>query len=255
LRGLGAAGLASELPEGEEALPPLRPWTSLSTPIEGPLGLLGEVADKAQWEFLIDSFGVDTSGRLAAMLPTAAILPGDLGEAFEPWSIDAHQGRANRWPDRFDPAATLAWLDNIQPARLFADPPAIERLLDMAGPGRLALNDILLWQPTRRAGFADRCRRAFGARVIEAVASSLSGFIASAGPAGSFVPAAETTFVEIVDEGGYPCGPGEPGRLLATALYSYHRPVIRHHVGLSAVWEDEGPRDPLSPDRRKFNLL
>jgi len=40
-----------------------------------------------------------------------------------------------------------------------------------------------------------------------------------------------------VDGQGRPCGPGEPGRLVATALYAYHRPAIRLDLGLTARWD------------------
>jgi phenylacetate-CoA ligase len=255
LRRLGPEGLASALPDGEEALPPSRSWTSLSTPMDGPLGLLGDIADKAQWEFVAYSFGVDTTARLVAILPSTAIGRGDLAEAFEPWSIDAHRGRANRLPDHLDPATTLTFLENIQPACLFADPLSVRRLLDVARPGRLVIKDILVWQPARQAALAVECRHVFGARLIEVVASSLCGFLASACPSGPFVPAFETTFVEVVDADGCPCRPGQPGQLVLTALYSYHRPVIRHDVGLRAVWENGESLDKLSSGRPSFRLL
>jgi phenylacetate-CoA ligase len=255
LRRLGPEGLASELPDGEEALPLSRTWTSLSTPIDGPLGVLGEIADKAQWEFLAYSAGIDTTGRLAAILPSTALQPRDLAEAFEPWSIDAHAGRANRWCDELDPASTVAWLENVQPSCLFAEPGSMERLLSFADPGRLAVKDILVWRPARTAGFASECRRAFGARVSEVVASSLLGFTASASRSGRFVPALESAYVEIIDADGQHCDPGKAGRLVVTALYAYYRPVIRHDVGLSAVWDEIEALDPLSPERPSFQLV
>jgi hypothetical protein len=255
LRLLGEEGLASALPDGEEALPLSRSWTSLSTPIDGPLGLLGDIADKAQWEFVAYSLNLNTTGRLVAILPSTAIHRDDLAEAFEPWSIDANRGRANRLPDRLDPGATLIFLENIEPTCLFADPISVKRLLEVARPGRLLIKDILVWQPAPQAALAAECRDVFGARLIEVVASSLCGFLASASPSEPFVPASETTFVEVVDSNGRPCPQGQPGQLVATALYSYHRPVIRHDVGLRAVWENVGPLDQLSPDRPTFRVL
>jgi phenylacetate-CoA ligase len=255
LRRLGPEALASALPDGEEALPLSRSWTSLSTPIDGPLGLLGDIADKAQWEFVAYSLGVDTTARLVAILPSAAIERGDLADAFGPWSIDAHRGRATRLPDHLDPGTMLTFLENIQPACLFADPLSVRRILDVARPGRLVIKDILVWQPARQAALAVECRHVFGARLIEVVASSLCGFLASACPSGPFVPAAETTFVEVVDPNGRPCRPGQPGQLLATALYSYYRPVIRHDLGLRAVWEHSGLLDKLSTGRPTFRVL
>lgn len=243
LRRIGPDGFATVLPEGEAPLPGPRSWTSLSTPLDAPLGRLADIADRAQWEFLAHSQAVETTGRLAALLPATSIGPGDIADPVEPWSIDAPRGRAHRFFDHLDPEATLAWLENVRPDGLFAHPAAVAQLLTLARPGRLGLRDILVWQPGRRAGFADECLRVFGARLIEAVVSTAFGLVASAEPTGSFVPALETAHVEVVDPAGHPCGAGQPGRLVATSLYAYHRPVLRHDLGLGAMWDEDSPSD------------
>ena len=230
------AFLADELPPQEFALEEPS-WTTVSTPIEGPFGLLADVADKGQWEYLLRRFEVDTSGRLAAILPPASLRAGDVAEPFGPWSIDAHRGRAHRWSEAFAPDATLAWLDHIRPACLFLRPAMLERLFGSARPGRLEVAEILLAGPALRSETRGRCEAVFGARLIEAVTSA-GGFVAGAEPDGLFVPATETAIVEIVDGSGRLSRPGEPGRLVATALYGYRRAVLRQDTGLRAAWSD-----------------
>lgn len=230
------AFLAAELPSQEFA-PDERSWTTVSTPIEGPVGLLADVADKGQWEYLLRRFEVDTSGRLAAILPPASLNSGDVAEPFGPWSIDAHRGRAHRWSEAFAPDATLAWLDHIRPACLFLRPAMLERLLEAARPGRLDVSEILLAGPAPRSETGGKCEAVFGARLIEAV-TSVGGFVAGAEPDGVFVPAIETAIVEILDGNGRPRRPGEPGRLVATALYGYRHAVLRQDTGLRAAWSD-----------------
>ena len=255
--------LAAALPEGEAALPPARSWTGLATPIAGPLGAAADIADRAQWEALAGEASIDASGRLVAVLPSAAILPGDLAEAFGPWSVDAHAGRANRWPEAMDVGATLAWLADIRPDCLFAEPGWVARLCAAAGPGRLAVRDVLVWRPavgltetglaeaTRAdATFAETCRRVLGARLTQALASDLCGFIAYPCPCGGFSAEPGLVIAEIVDGAGRPCRTGEPGRLVATALHAYLRPAIRHDLGLAAAWAEE-PR----AGRRRFRVL
>ena len=45
----------------------------------------------------------------------------------------------------------------------------------------------------------------------------------------------ETTLIEILDEDGRPCEPGETGRVVATPLHNYAMPLIRYAVGDYAV--------------------
>ena len=229
--------LASELPPQDCALDECS-WTTLSTPVEGPFGLLADVADKGQWEYLLRRFEVDTAGRLAAILPPSVLRPGDLAEPFGPWSFDAQRGRGHRWSEAFAPEATLLWLGHIRPACLFLRPAMLEMLLGAARPGSLMLTDILLAGPALRSETRTRCTDVFGARLIEAVVSEEAGFVAGAEPTGLFVPALETALVEIVDDSGAGSRPGEPGRLVATALYGYRRVVIRHDLGLRAAWTE-----------------
>lgn len=252
-RGLGQAGRATDLPDGEQVLPGGEAWVTVSTPLDSPHGRLVEIADAAQWQFLIHDRRLDTAGRLVAILPESVLRPGDLAEPFGPWALDARSGRANRWSDRFDAGQTLAWLENVRPACLFADNRTIERLLATAGARDLTIDDILLWQPALSRSLADGCRNIFGARLIEVIASPACGFVASGRDDGSFAPALETCWVEIVDEAGRCCETGEPGCLIATALYSYHRPVIRLDLGLRAAWDEAGPSN--GPVRRGFRLL
>jgi phenylacetate-CoA ligase len=251
----GAEALASELPEGEAALPPKRSWTSLSTPIDGPLGLRGDVADKAQWEALAYDVKVDTAGRLAAILPSAAIQERDLAEAFGPWAMDANRGRANRWQEDFGPEPTLAWLQNIRPSCLFADPTSLKNLLAIAEPGCLTVDDVVIWRPAGSAVLGEQCRRTFSARLIEVVASDLCGFVAFPSGAGDFAPALETSITEIVDDSGAPCRAGEAGRLVTTGLYSYLRPVIRLDLGLRVVPNEASPGGGSAAGRPSFRIL
>jgi phenylacetate-CoA ligase len=45
-------------------------------------------------------------------------------------------------------------------------------------------------------------------------------------------------YVEIVDDDGRPCPPGETGELLVTDLDNYGMPLIRYRIGDSAAWSD-----------------
>ena len=46
-------------------------------------------------------------------------------------------------------------------------------------------------------------------------------------------------YVEVVDDSGRPCPPGQTGGLLITDLDNYGMPLIRYRIGDSASWSDE----------------
>ena len=53
---------------------------------------------------------------------------------------------------------------------------------------------------------------------------------------GSFARAFLSTIVEIVDDQGRPCLPGQPGRVLLTNLQGYAMPLLRYEIGDLAEW-------------------
>ena len=51
----------------------------------------------------------------------------------------------------------------------------------------------------------------------------------------------ETCLLEVLDEDGNPCGPGETGRVVVTALHNYAAPLIRYELGDYATVGDPCP--------------
>lgn len=50
---------------------------------------------------------------------------------------------------------------------------------------------------------------------------------------------AECVYVELIDEHGKACSPGQPGRVVVTDLHNLAMPMIRYEVGDMAVWADK----------------
>lgn len=79
------------------------------------------------------------------------------------------------------------------------------------------------------------CKQAFGARLIEYYSSKEGAQIAHTCPAGKLHINGETVLVEIVDDRGEPCQPGELGRVIITPFFSTAQPLIRYDQGDLAI--------------------
>ena len=76
------------------------------------------------------------------------------------------------------------------------------------------------------------CRDVFGAEPIDQYGAQEVGLIACECPScRRYHVNGETVMVEIVNEDGMPCHPGDTGRVILTSLYNYAMPFIRYEIG------------------------
>jgi len=64
---------------------------------------------------------------------------------------------------------------------------------------------------------------------------STEAFVAWQCHVGKYHINAEHVFVEIIDENGEPCGPGDMGRVLVTTLQNHLMPLVRYEIGDYAI--------------------
>ena len=78
----------------------------------------------------------------------------------------------------------------------------------------------------------EECRRAWDLSIIDVYSAQEVGIIALQCPAHEgYHVQAETILLEVVDERGEPCGPGQTGRVLVTPLNNYAMPLLRYEIG------------------------
>jgi len=76
------------------------------------------------------------------------------------------------------------------------------------------------------------CRAAWGVAVIDGYSCEEAGYLAIQCPDHEhYHVQAENVYLEVVDEAGRPCAPGETGRVLITSLHNFATPLIRYEVG------------------------
>ena len=82
----------------------------------------------------------------------------------------------------------------------------------------------------------EECRLAWDVSVIDVYSAQEVGIIALQCPVGEdYHVQSETILVEVVNEQGEPCRPGETGRVLVTPLNNYAMPLLRYDIGDFAV--------------------
>ena len=79
-----------------------------------------------------------------------------------------------------------------------------------------------------------------GVKVYNRYGSREAGNIACECPEQDGLHVAEDgVFVEIIDDQGNPCKPGQPGEIVVTSLINYAMPLIRYRIGDIGVWAEK----------------
>jgi phenylacetate-CoA ligase len=147
------------------------------------------------------------------------------------------------------------WMDVVTRGarhRLHIDTPLDEQLDWLATLGRVYVNTlpsnamVLAQRAEERgvtlqiAGFLtvgeklsqnvrNEVRRIFGCRISDVYSTAECGLIAIECPdSGNYHLQPEISKVEVLDQAGKPCAPGETGNIVATSLYNFAMPLIRY---------------------------
>src|SRR6185312_15465562 len=129
----------------------------------------------------------------------------------------------------------LEWLLRVNPGYLLCYPSVMLGLSTLlrAGGSRVpnlkqlrSFGEIL--EPDCRA----QCEEAFGVKVIDMYSSQEVGYIALECPQEEqYHVQSENLFVEVLDEAGRACQPGEVGKVVVTTLHNFAMPLLRYDIG------------------------
>jgi phenylacetate-CoA ligase len=131
--------------------------------------------------------------------------------------------------------AQLDWLAAEAPAYLLTYPSLARELALRSIERRLALPSLKgvrtlgeLVPPDAR----ELCREAWGCELVDVYSSEEAGYIALQCPqAEHYHVQSESVLVEVVDDDGRACGPGEVGHVLVTVLDNLASPIVRYQLG------------------------
>ncbi len=175
-------------------------------------------------------------------LPAATIRNVRAGFALPPDGArapDWGQGYATRPMDVLSIRATvdeqLAWLQRVKPAYLSTFPTNLRALAVEALARKVTLPGLKqasTYAESLPPGLRELVRRAFGVGVTDIYSCEETGPIAFQCPDHEhYHVQSENLIVEVVDEAGRACAPGQVGRVLVTDLHNFGTPLIRYELG------------------------
>jgi phenylacetate-CoA ligase len=122
-----------------------------------------------------------------------------------------------------------------RPGYLLSHPSVIMGLAQHCLAHRIALpqlKEVRTLGETPDDSLRDLCRAAWGVPVVDMYTCQEAGYLALQCPEHPhYHVQAENALVEVVDDAGRPCGPGEVGRVLVTSLNNFATPLIRYELG------------------------
>ena len=127
------------------------------------------------------------------------------------------------------------WLVRQQPAYLLTYPSSVQALARHCAQHGLnlpALHHVRTFGEIVEPGTREDCERNWGAQLVDVYSTQEVGYVALQCPvSGLYHVQAEDLLVEILDDEGNPCSPGEVGRVILTTLHNFAMPLLRYDVG------------------------
>ena len=129
----------------------------------------------------------------------------------------------------------VEWLARIRPDYLNTFPSnleAIARHCEEHGRAMPWLRGLRTNSEILHTRVRELCRRVFGLEIVDMYSSAELGYIALQSPiCEELLVQAETNLVEVLDENGRPCAPGQVGRVIVTPLHAFAMPLLRYASG------------------------
>jgi phenylacetate-CoA ligase len=133
-----------------------------------------------------------------------------------------------------EPSRQLEWLRRVRPDYLVSYPPNLEflaGLLREAGDRLANLRLIQAVGETLTDETRARIEEGFRVPVKNTYSCVEAGYLASPCPEGHGLHVhAENVLLEVLDEAGQPCRPGQTGRVILTTLHNFLTPFLRYEI-------------------------
>jgi phenylacetate-CoA ligase len=175
----------------------------------------------------------DLNGKLVA------IRQGVQREEGEGWGAATQglvrTGRAATLPVGTEVREQLQWVQLQNPDYLLTHPSNLGALAQLSIRRGVRLPRL---RQARTSGevltpeVRELCREAWGVAVADMYSTNEVGYVAlQCAESGSYHVMAEGVVVEVIDDAGMPCAPGQTGRIVVSCLHNFSTPLIRYEIG------------------------
>lgn len=177
-------------------------------------------------------FDRDLGGKLAVIRQGVQEVEADGWGPISPEIV--RTGRVATLPIIRDVASQLAWLERQQPEYLLTYPSNLAELARLAiarGVRLPRLREVRTFGELLSTETRELCRQAWSTQVVDVYSSVETGYLALQCPAVEhYHVQAEGVFLEVLDENGSLCAPGETGRIVVTPLHNFAMPLLRYDI-------------------------
>jgi phenylacetate-CoA ligase len=188
----------------------------------------------------------DFLGKLAII---RARYPAGQPESRDAWgppvSLFYDTGTSHAMQITTDVAQQAAWLEQLNPDYLLTYPnnlAALLQQLERDGTKLPQLRQVRSIGETLAPQLREATRHALHVEIADTYSSQEAGAIALQCPeSGMYHVMAESLMVEVLDDSGAPCTPGQIGRVVITDLHNFATPLIRYSIG---DYAEVGPACP-----------
>ncbi len=130
---------------------------------------------------------------------------------------------------------TLEWLAQEEPAYLMTVPSYLRALIERSaeiGAPHVGLRGVITFGEAVEQELRVACADCWQVSVTDTYRTAEVGPVAFQCPDHThYLAQAEGVFVEVLDDAGAPCTPGDVGRVVVTPLHNFSMPLIRYDTG------------------------
>ena len=202
-----------------------------------PVRFLGTSATQLFWDVLTLREHLwqrrDFSGKLAAI--RIKVEDAHFPDWGAPVATVFRSGPASTLNVRTDVAAQLDWLLREDPDYLITHASNLGALIQLGAERGIRLprlRQARTYSEALRPGLREAVRAAWGVEVADVYSCEEAGVIALQCPEHEhYHVQSENLLVEILDQQGRPCAPGDTGEVVLTTLHNFAMPLIRYRLG------------------------